>query len=320
MTKVSVIMGVYNGGGLLRDALASILADGFHDLEVIVVDDGSTDETPEILRAVADPRLKVFRQQNAGLAAALQRGLSAAQGIYIARADADDLSLPGRFEAQSRFLDENPDVDVLATAFQIIDANSKLIATQTLPSGPRIHRALQTGNPICHGSVMMRKEALVGVGGYDPTLRYAQDFDLWLRMRAAGKRFEALEAAYYAHRVTPISLGKTAHQAKYAAYTLARHQGRAVTAPPQQSSSGNGRGRQFAYLYHLGTWASIGGDQAEARHLLLKSIRARPHSARAWYRLMTTLLPIRQRRWLASVVPAARLYLRARRVATRGDE
>lgn len=186
MPKVSVIMSVYNGSRYLSQSLESILNQTFTDFEFIIVDDGSTDNTWEILTeyAARDSRIILIRnEKNIGLTKSLNKGLARAQGEYIARQDADDFSLPDRFEHQVRFLDTHSEVGVLGTAFYIIDEDGNVSGTVTPPQeSALLHWLLLFCNPIPHPTVMARRKLICAVNGYNPEFVTAQDYDLWARL------------------------------------------------------------------------------------------------------------------------------------------
>src|SRR5271170_1107899 len=121
--RVSLVLAVYNGERHLPQSLESVLGQTFRDFELIVVDDGSTDRTPEILDGVArvDPRVVVVRQENRGLTASLIRGIGMARGTYVARQDADDVSKPERLGRQVAHLDAHPSIAALGTSADVID-------------------------------------------------------------------------------------------------------------------------------------------------------------------------------------------------------
>lgn len=182
---VSVLMPVYNGERFLAEAIESILGQTFADFEFVIVDDGSTDTSPAILADYAsrDPRIRVVTQANAGIVAALNRGLAECRTALVARMDADDVSLPTRLERQVAFLATRPMVAVVGTAVQRI--------SETGAAGPEVRhpaawqaiaRGLRHGNCLAHPSVMMRRDAVMEVGGYREFLRHAEDYDLWTRV------------------------------------------------------------------------------------------------------------------------------------------
>jgi len=196
MTMLSVVMGVYNGASTLAATLDSILAQTHRDFECIVVDDGSTDDTPRILAEYAsrDPRLQVITQPNAGLTRALIAGCAAARGTYIARHDAGDLSDPRRFELQIRTLDADAELVFVScwTAFAGPDLEplyaargTGLAVTPIRMIDPRCEHGVLDG-PTSHPSVMFRRDAYDRAGGYRPQFYYGQDWDLWYRLAELG--------------------------------------------------------------------------------------------------------------------------------------
>jgi glycosyltransferase involved in cell wall biosynthesis len=164
-------------------AIASVLAQTEGDLELVVVDDGSTDATPARLAAVDDPRLRVLRQAPAGLTPALNRAVAAACADLVARLDADDVALPQRLARQRAFLATHPEVGVLGTAAREVDAAGRFLREVRPPTDDAaIRRALIRANPFVHSSVMVRRALLARVGGYDERVAVAQDYDLWMRL------------------------------------------------------------------------------------------------------------------------------------------
>ncbi|HYS17505.1 MAG TPA: glycosyltransferase [Candidatus Binatia bacterium] len=180
---VSVVMTVYNGEPWLVEAVDSVLSQRFEDLELIVVDDGSSDGTPEILRRRADPRLTVVQQGQTGQTPALNRALRLARAPLVARMDADDVALPDRLARQVAFLGAHPSVGLLGTGCHEISPSGEVLSTLVPPVDDRtIRRTLIRRNPFVHSSVMFRRTALHAAGPYDEGFVVAQDYDLWLRM------------------------------------------------------------------------------------------------------------------------------------------
>ena len=181
--KVTVLMSIFNGLEYLPEAMHSILSQSFDDFEFLIINDGSTDPVGQIFQEFHDSRIIVLNQDNIGLTRSLNRGLLLARGEYVARMDSDDLSLPGRLEAQVRELECDSRLDLVAGFFDIVDEHGHTIERKELIRDPiyRLWR-LQFHNNYGHGSVMFRKKAVLEAGRYNSDLAYAQDFDLWSRI------------------------------------------------------------------------------------------------------------------------------------------
>jgi glycosyltransferase involved in cell wall biosynthesis len=187
--KVSVIMAVYNGEKYLSEAVESILGQTFGNFEFIIINDGSTDRSPNIIEGywIRDKRIIVISQENTGLAAALNRGLVVAKGKYIARMDADDISLPQRFEKQIAFMEKHEEIGLCGTWIENFGANGS--TSVRLPTDPEIIRCtLLFGFCIAHPSVMIRKDVLDAHSlAYNSEYRYGQDYDFWERFSRCSK-------------------------------------------------------------------------------------------------------------------------------------
>ncbi|HEX6624956.1 MAG TPA: glycosyltransferase [Pyrinomonadaceae bacterium] len=181
--KVSVLMAVYNGERYLREAIDSILGQTFADFEFIIIDDASTDRSFEIAGGYADPRIRLVRnERNLGLTLSLNRGLDLARGEYVARMDCDDLSLPERLAKQVAFMEANPDVGACSTWAFDIDSAGNVIGKRELPVGEQLDN-FYWRRSLIHPAAMFRFDRSAGPR-YDPAFRYAQDYDLWFRIRA----------------------------------------------------------------------------------------------------------------------------------------
>lgn len=180
---VSVLMPVYNGGPYLAEAIQCILHQTFADFELIIINDGSTDDSEAVIRSFHDPRIRYISQQNQGLAATLNNGLAVARGKWIARQDQDDVSLPERFAKQLAFLEAHPEVGLLGTCATVTDAQGKAIGALDHPTtdGP-LRFALLFDSPFVHASVMAARSLFEKVGGYDTDPLVFEDYDMWSRM------------------------------------------------------------------------------------------------------------------------------------------
>lgn len=188
---ISVCMPVYNAKRYVAEAVESILSQTFRDFEFLIIDDGSTDGSLDILHryATQDPRIRLWSGPNVGYVPRLNEMLALARGPLIARMDADDVSIPDRFARQVEFLRDHPEVDVVGSAMTCIDQRGYTLTDWAFPVA---HDAIQdlalTGScPFSHPSVIMRRKAVLAVEGYKEELAPAEDYDLWLRMGERGQ-------------------------------------------------------------------------------------------------------------------------------------
>ena len=168
--RVTVLMAAYNGAKLIGESLDSLLAQGFADFEVVVVDDASTDATADVVGAYADPRIRLLRNpENLGVVGTRNRAYAAARGEYIAILDQDDLSRPGRLAAQVAHLDSHPASALVATDIDIIEEGRLRDSGRGshVDTNPAVLRwMLHIGNPLVHSSVMFRAAAARRLGVY----------------------------------------------------------------------------------------------------------------------------------------------------------
>lgn len=210
--RISVVMSVFNGEKYLREAVDSILAQTLTDFEFIIVDDGSTDRSLEIIQSYArqDARILVVRQaENLGLAKSLNRGIALARGDLIARMDADDISLPDRFETQVQFLYENPDVDLVGSWVEFIDQNGK--TTGEVSKYPGSAMGLRWGlffeNHLWHPTVMARRSFFDCADVYDEAFDTTQDYELWARSNLHS-RYRNIQKVLLKYRMHDSSISK----------------------------------------------------------------------------------------------------------------
>ncbi|MBJ6752756.1 glycosyltransferase [Geomonas anaerohicana] len=214
---LSILMPVRNEEKHLPAALASLSAQSFRDWELVVVDDGSTDRTSDILAraAAADARVRVLATGGQGLVPALNLGLAECRSELVARMDGDDVAHPDRLQAQVAFLAAHPEVGLLATNFQHFPRRrigSGMLGYQQWQNSLLSHEAILADifveSPFVHPSVMYRKELVLQVGGYRD-MGWAEDYDLWLRLAAAGTRFARLLETLFFWRERPERTTRT---------------------------------------------------------------------------------------------------------------
>ena len=187
--SLTVLMPVYNGADYLSGSVESILGQSYGDFRFVIIDDGSEDDTPAVLAdyEARDGRVRVIRNdRNLGLTRSLNKGLSLTEGEWIARMDCDDISLPGRFEAQVAFFERHPEAAMVGVAWKEMSADlERTIRVMRPPTEyDRIRRRILAHNVLCHSAVMMRRAPVMASGGYNQRDVYSQDYDLWLRVVA----------------------------------------------------------------------------------------------------------------------------------------
>lgn len=215
--RISVLMPCYNAAATLNEALETLAEQTFGGFEVIVVDDGSTDETGAILRrwSEQDRRIRPVKTEHKGIIEALNTGLAACRGAYVARMDADDRAYRERLEKQAAFLDDHTDVAVVGCLVEGFPRNQVRAGFQvyiswlnSLVSDADIRREMFVESPLAHPSVMFRKETVMEAGGYQEH-GWPEDYDLWLRLYTQGKKFGKVEQVLLGWREYPQRLTRT---------------------------------------------------------------------------------------------------------------
>jgi|SRR5579872_44193 len=183
--KISTIMSVYNGMPFLKEAVKSILAQTYKNFEFIIVDDSSTDGSTRYLKSLKDKRIKlIINKKNLGLAESLNKALKKTRGKYIARMDADDISLPRRFETQLEFFKKNPKVDLCGSWVKLINEQNRVIGKVHYPTGDAEIKKMSgwiTG--IIHSTWMAKKNVFDNLKGYDTKFDMAEDLDFLIRAK-----------------------------------------------------------------------------------------------------------------------------------------
>ena len=232
MPSVSVISTVYNGAKYFDRSVPSILGQTLHDFDWVIVDDGSTDETPALLArlAVEQSRVRVVAAGRVGRAKALNLAVEQAQGEYVANQDFDDASSPDRLHLQADFLDEHPDVGVVGGHYVVVDENRGERYIRMPPSQhEQIARAMASRIPFAHTVATFRKEAWRQAGGY-PLVDRLIDFRLWIAMGQVGWRFGAPPTVLGEHFIYADSYWKANFVYRDSQREMARAQLQAIRA------------------------------------------------------------------------------------------
>ena len=208
--SITVLLSVHNGMPYLPAAVESILGQTHRDFEFLIVDDASGDGTADYLATLKDERVRVLKlPSNIGLTAALNHGLRAAGGEFVARQDADDLSRPERFAQQKAFLDAHPSCVAVGAQAELIHESGRVLSPKPYPvSDPAIRFAHLFDNALAHTAVMFRKDVVLAAGGYDETWTASQDYELWSRVTEHGT-LENLSETLVALRVRAGSITQT---------------------------------------------------------------------------------------------------------------
>lgn len=297
-----MIVPVYNGARYLAESLDSALAQDYPRLEVIVVDDGSTDETPAVLARYGE-RIRALRQANQGAAAARNAALKASRGEYIAFLDADDLWAPHKLSIQVRHLEEHPQVDMAYSAWTVVESASAASQARAAISTASSHQVDELGSGWLYNkllmdcvihttTVVMRRRLLDGVGFFDPELRRGQDYDYWLRVSRV-TRIDKLGEALSIYRLHETNSTSLPVRTNYSGLIVRRALDRWGPVGPdgQQTSLDAVRARLAQ------SWAAFGYAHARAGNRLIAldafahSVRNRPLQPRVWALSLVTAVP-----------------------------
>lgn len=279
MPKISVVMSVFNGEAWLQEAIDSILTQTFRDFEFIIIDDGSTDRSAEIIRSFADKRIILVRQKNSGLAAALNQGILLAKSELIARMDADDISFPERLQTQVSFLDQHHEIVGLGSGAIYIDEQGKDVAPVFMPEQHADILAWLPESPFIHPSVMFRKDAFYRAGQYLNEFVCAQDAVLFNRMAREG-RLHNLRQPLLRYRITRNAVSRRTEEQRMllreiirrtvATNSVAAEDARALAA---MRSAATTEQKNFAYHFFLAKLHLWNGNNRMARKHLADAAR-----------------------------------------------
>jgi glycosyltransferase involved in cell wall biosynthesis len=217
-------MSVRNEARFVAESIDSVLKQSVDDFEFLIVNDRSTDSSASIINSFHDHRIKLLTPQGSGLASALNQMLSIARGVYVARQDADDISEPERFERQISYLESNHDVSVLGTAITAIDQNGRKLRDYDYPLSDGVIRDLlfRMQNPLVHGSLMYRRQSILGIKGYRSIFRKSEDYDMHLRLPSSVKFANIPERLLkYRIRLDSMSVDRDGEALRYSMFARA---------------------------------------------------------------------------------------------------
>ncbi len=231
---VTVLLPVFNGGGHLATAVSSILGQTHEAIELLVIDDGSTDGTAALLASLTDPRVTVVSQPNRGLVATLNTGLSLARHDLVARMDADDVSHPRRLGLQLDYLTAHPRVAAVGCCYEVVDDHGGVVTqVHTAADPPYLRRQLFFRNVLPHAGMMFRRSAVVAVGGYRD-VGPVEDYDLWARL-AVGNELASLPDVLLSYRLSSSGISANAGDVQIQDHRLVRNRMLAEGAFPDAS-------------------------------------------------------------------------------------
>ena len=188
-SPITVLMPAYNCENYIREAIDSILNQTYTDFEFLIINDGSTDQTENIIRSYNDSRIRLISQANGGVSSALNKGLQNATGKYIARFDADDICYPNRLEEQYKFMVENPDYVLIGSDADYVGKNGEFIFSYNSPgyTNEEINERIYDKNPFIHSVVFFPKNIIIECGGYDLKAHTFEDHLLWTKVIKKGR-------------------------------------------------------------------------------------------------------------------------------------
>jgi glycosyltransferase involved in cell wall biosynthesis len=301
-------MPVYNTERYVAEAVESILAQTFGDFEFIIIDDGSTDGSGAILKRYAkqDSRIRLISRPNTGISGARNEALGLARGELIAVMDSDDVALPERLDVQVAYLSEHPEVICLGSKVQFIDEAGRFLYEEphAMDHDAILDVALRGYCPLAQCSMMMRREAVLAVNGYDPELSSAEDLDLVLRLSERGKLVNLPQVLQkYRWHDQSISAKRRALQAARGRLAVLRACGRRgielrdFSVTPWRPTNRHDR---FDHALRVGWTGYMRGDREVAQAYAAKAIRQIPWRSDGWRLLACIVLKLSRRRTLPS--------------------
>lgn len=290
---VSVVMPVYNTARYVGRAIESILNQTFPDFELLLLDDGSTDRSLDILKryAAQDSRIRLISRENRGISPTRNELLALAQGEFVAVMDSDDISLPDRLAQQVAYLQQHPDVVWLGGAFALIDGAGRILTQMELPEhDSQIRALLREGHTsFLHPTALLRRSAVLQVGGYDEQLPLAEDLDLWLKLSQIGKlaNLKSVVVQYRIHghstcdryQSEPSSLVQAILDRAWQAGLMAERKPVTMTCNWRPTAD---RASRHQFMLKYGWWAFNSQQRQTATLYGIRAIAVNPFSVESW--------------------------------------
>jgi glycosyltransferase involved in cell wall biosynthesis len=286
--SVSIIMPAYNTALYIAEAIHSVLEQTYTDFELVVVDDGSTDETPQIIASIHDPRIRVIRQPNAGLSAARNTGLRESTAPLVTFLDADDRFMTDKLEVLVGYLENHPETGLVVGSERYIDqAGHTIKEAHELPVKLALPELLFE-NPICVSGVLLRREWLNRAGLFDEQLRACEDWDLWLRLLLAGCQISRIDHDVVAYRVHPGQMTRQSERMRTAILSMLN---KTFAQPELPEFLRAYKNRAYASgLIHAAMYAYLSGECDKGQRDLAEAIRLDPTFKDHRYQRLVELL------------------------------
>lgn len=289
---VSILMPVFNCEAYLNESVPSLLKQSYENFELLIIDDGSTDKSLDILKDFAkqDKRIQVYTQENIGITKTLNKLIEYSKGDFLARMDADDRAFPHRLNAQVEYLKDNPTTTAVGSSYELINEIGQPITVIKLPQKhdqiDTLH--LEGHTSMSHPAIMMRKKSVVEVGGYDENIPTAQDIDLWLRLAEIGL-LANLPDPLIQYRVHNQSISEKKKDLQTHCINLSRKKAwdrRGIKTPFKEVNSDwrpdDSTNSRYLHLLKYGWMAWNSGNKKTCQTYVLRAIRLRPIAISTW--------------------------------------